>query len=197
MSNLRNRTSFLYSGPHDLPGKSQTWVWFLRNDFRVVFGDIPPSKIDVFLRWEDVVLLFTAVYEARQAPWNARPSMASLMILWRQDSQVLPGIVGCTQIPTYPYGKSLYKPYIVGMGYNPQESLENTYHGYTLRGRGRKHELEMELSYHYHLPRGAEWMTVWQCQKKHHPFRFKQHPAWKMLVGDFTVRNSWQTDAER
>ena len=33
--------------------------------------------------------------------------------------------------PTYPHGKSLYKPYItcitwVCMGYNPQESLENT-----------------------------------------------------------------------
>ena len=29
--------------------------------------------------------------------------------------------------PTYPYGKPLYKPYIeVFMGYNPQESLENT-----------------------------------------------------------------------
>ena len=37
------------------------------------------------------------------------------------------GIVGCTPIPTYPYGKSLYKPHImVCMGYNPQESLENT-----------------------------------------------------------------------
>ena len=30
-------------------------------------------------------------------------------------------------LPTYPYGKPLYKPYIVVfMGYNPQESLENT-----------------------------------------------------------------------
>ena len=30
-------------------------------------------------------------------------------------------------LPTYPYGKYLYKPYIVGIdGYNPQESLENT-----------------------------------------------------------------------
>lgn len=44
-------------------------------------------------------LLFTAVYEARQAPWNARPSMASLTTLWRQDSQVA---------KWYPYGKSLY-----------------------------------------------------------------------------------------
>ena len=34
------------------------------------------------------------------------------------------GIVGCTLGPTYPYGKSLYKPYI-GVSY-PQESLENT-----------------------------------------------------------------------
>ena len=25
------------------------------------------------------------------------------------------GIVGCTPGPTYPYGKSLYKPYIVGI----------------------------------------------------------------------------------
>ncbi len=30
-------------------------------------------------------------------------------------------IVGCTPGPTYPYGKSLYKPYITWlfMGYNP------------------------------------------------------------------------------
>ena len=37
------------------------------------------------------------------------------------------GIVGCTPIPTYPYGKSRYKPYIcwVFMGHNPQESLKN------------------------------------------------------------------------
>ena len=37
------------------------------------------------------------------------------------DSWMYPG-------PTYPYGKSLYKPYItwVFKGYNPQESPENT-----------------------------------------------------------------------
>ena len=32
----------------------------------------------------------------------------------------------CGNLSTYPYEKSLYKSYIVGMGYNPQESLENT-----------------------------------------------------------------------
>ena len=39
------------------------------------------------------------------------------------------GIVGCTPIPTWaPYGKSLYKPYRVGIYgfFNPQKSLENT-----------------------------------------------------------------------
>ena len=38
------------------------------------------------------------------------------------------GIVGCTPGPTYPYGKSLYKPYTVGIYvfFHPQESLENT-----------------------------------------------------------------------
>ena len=28
---------------------------------------------------------------------------------------LIQGIVGCTPIPTYPYGKSLYKPYILGI----------------------------------------------------------------------------------
>ena len=41
------------------------------------------------------------------------------------------GIVGCTPIPTYPSGRSLYKAYIyIYSGYlrvsYPQESLENT-----------------------------------------------------------------------
>ncbi len=47
---------------------------------------------------------------------------------------------GCTPIPTYPYGKSLYKPYIVSIyGYlwviipkNPKVE-HNKYHGYTAR----------------------------------------------------------------
>ena len=46
------------------------------------------------------------------------------------------GIVGCTPIPTCPYEKSLYKPYSswVFMGYNPQESLENTINTMGIRG---------------------------------------------------------------
>ena len=45
-------------------------------------------------------------------------------------TQLMVNVRGCTPIQTWaPYGKSLYKPYIVGiLGYiyNPQESLENT-----------------------------------------------------------------------
>ena len=40
-------------------------------------------------------------------------------------------------LPTYPYGKSLYKPYIVGINflYSPRIPREhNKYQGYTVRG---------------------------------------------------------------
>ena len=35
--------------------------------------------------------------------------------IWALYFVKVQGIVGCTPIPTYPYGKSLYKPYIVGI----------------------------------------------------------------------------------
>ena len=41
--------------------------------------------------------------------------------IFRKKIGIFQGIVGCTPGPTYPYGKSLYKPYITWlfMGYNP------------------------------------------------------------------------------
>ena len=51
-------------------------------------------------------------------------------------------IVGCTPIPTYPV---MGNPYVgpiwwVFMGYNPQESLENTINTYTLPETNIAHE---------------------------------------------------------
>ena len=139
-----------------------------------------------------------------RAPWNARPPWPLWWYCGGKTASAS-GIVGCTPIPTYPYGKSLKTPYIVGMGYNPQESLENTYHGYTLRGTPNRPLSvgEGSMNLRSNFPTTTIFQGVlngWRfgsAKKKHHPFRFKQHPAWKMLVGDFTVQNSWHTDAER
>ncbi len=58
--------------------------------------------------------------EARQRP--------KALDQWPDTTRKESGDSWMYPLPTYPYGKSLYKPYIywVFMGYYPQESLENT-----------------------------------------------------------------------
>ena len=79
-------------------------------------------------------------------------------------SSCFQGIVGCTPIPTYPYGKSLYKPYIslysgclwVTIPKNPYISpISYKYHGST-RTLGVHPSLSLDTSTSWFFDKGGE-----------------------------------------
>ena len=87
-----------------------------------------------------------------------RQRLQLLRVVWTSGDRQ-----GCTPIPTYPYGKSLYSPYIIvgiyGL-YNPQESLENKiykYHGYTVRGTP---QLSLDFAWWFPCREYAEWLRA-------------------------------------